>query len=124
MRLQRERVERLMKAAEIATAPEPKTLIVIKHEDGTFTEGARLVPQEEIDAIRPEDLLLVLRPSPEGLPSVLGIEGHGFIRTGPKPLPEEWEAQSKAVHKAQAALTETHSQSVAIVEEKDNISAL
>jgi hypothetical protein len=82
MRLQRERAERLMKAAEIATTPEPVSLTVFQavDEPGVYREfpfGA-LVPREKIDAIRPTDMLLILDYGPEGLPGLLGLEGHGF----------------------------------------------
>jgi len=49
----------------------------------------------------PEDALIVILHDVPKPPSIIGLKGRGFIRTGPPLNAQEWEKESVAMHEAQ-----------------------
>ena len=66
-------------------------------EDRIALHEAELVAQ----GFDPEDSLIIILNDIPKPASILGVEGRGFIRTGPPLNAREWEKESIAMHAAQ-----------------------
>jgi hypothetical protein len=101
MKLQTARLEKVEKQVAAMFEEASRVLVILEDPQGVYTETytGRSVPQEELDALGEEDLLLILHT--ESVPPCLFLKGRGVVKTKPAPGVEEWEKDSIAVHKAQ-----------------------
>lgn len=96
MRIQTARIRAIEKKAEATFKRDPDFLIVFEDEHGAYTETStgRPVPKAELDAMRPEDFLLVLTIDPLDAPPVLELEDAGIVKVAPPLSEEEWEMKA------------------------------